>query len=1541
MSIIDNRIVQMVFDNQKFEQNVSTTQRSLEELDRSISTYSENSSKNFLDISDGLSRLDAVFLGFYTKVGGYLADLSVSALNFAKSLSIDQLTAGFSKYTAETLAVQTITSNTNNTLEHTYEILKDILEYTDKTSYHYDSMTNTIAKFANQGVPLEQAATAVKGIANWAAISGAGIEKADITMSALIKSMASGSMQLREWRTISQVANMGTSQFRDLVIQTGQELAKTNKEYAEWNKINAENFEDSKDGVFGNNRLLTSELLLEVLKKYGDETSDLGKKALAAASEAKTFGEALGAVKDAVSTGFGKDFRSIFGNYDEARKFWTWFQDALLEIFTLGLEFRNKVLSIWHDKSIGGYKDLVEGLANAWEHLKQVLKPIGNAFHEALGFNDEYEIAKKLADVINRFSKWAGFKFNFSKNTNELADAYQKYYRVIFGENTGGKKHIKDSYLDEYNIFLDEMAKKADRNSTIIDNIHNAFSNFFQTFSNGVDIVKQFISGFKGVFSGFGSVVSGISGFIGSVAQYSRALTDSIKKTEFFGRIAESIKKIVSSVLKPIFETIGKVFGFLSEKLSDASNDMSLTETILDKIASAFEWFADVLVGKAIGPAIDGISKAFKWLKETAEPLGGIFEKIKEGIGKLFGSNKDTEEAEEKVSALSKILEGLGKALDFLWGIIKTIGEKITGFLKELFGALTGGGGGLEALLAGGGIAAIGIAFKRLAEALDTGGQLYDLLWKWSQAQFLKGLKDFAIALLILGASLLVISMVNGDKLADSFAVLSLMLFEMVAIMDHFSKMTISSGQTRKLTIMGVALIEFSAAILILASALKKIASIDSNKLVGATIVIEVLIGSLAGVAVLLSKNVKKFSKGGLALIEFALAVDILASAVKKLGELSWEELAKGLLGTVALMASVAGAALLMKNAGLNAGTGVAIIGMAAGLKILVGVVRDLGAMDFGQLGQGLLGVSVALIGIGLAMNTFPSEGMVGIGIGLIAVAAALEIIVDVMKKIAAMSLEDLAKSIISLTVALGVLGIAMNIMTGTAAGSASMLIMSVALVVFAGAVKMLAKLPLADLAKGIGALVIGIAALGTVMALLSGLAPGMLLVATAFGILGVALAAMGVGLLAIEAAGAGAIGVLSLLATAIATVIPFIAEKIAEGFIRILGVLGESGAAIMKFVSTLIVSVCDAIIVSVPKIIEAITTVILALLNAIVILIPEFVKAGLKIILGILEGIAESMPDIIQAGIDIVTAFILGIGDMVVAIVQAGIDMVINVLNGIAEAIRDPYNKKRMADAGKNLLDAIFGGFIQKLKDSWQTIKEKGKEFIGKFKEGFDEKLEAIKTWVKELPGKIKQWILEKWDDIKEAGGNIVSGIKQGISEWWNNLGIVKWFKGKIGSLTNAAKDELDEHSPSKVFAEIGRYIDEGLIVGINQYYDKVVGATETLGDGAIDAMKDSIDAMSEMNLEDMADPVIRPVLDLSEIQNGRNSISDLLNDNYALGVSTAFSGADRRNNEGTYAPVINMTINGAQGQNVEELAAVIERRLNQELRSRERVWV
>lgn len=1534
MSVIDERIVSMVFDNSRFQQNAQNTMDSLDALDESINEYASNTSKSFLDLSDGLSRMDVIFAGFYEKIGGYLADLTMKGVQFSKSLSIDQVTAGFSKYTAETLAVQTIVSNTNNTLDHTYEILGDILDYTDKTSYHYDSMTNTMAKFANQGVELDQAALAVKGIANWAAISGAGIEKADITMNALIKSMASGNMQMREWRTISQVANMGTAQFKDTLIQTAQAMAKEGKASKDWLKITAENFE-SENGVFGNNKLITSDVMLEVLKKYGDETSELGKKALAAASEAKTFGEAIGAVKDAVSTGFGTSFRYLFGNYDEARKFWTMIQDMMLEVFTIGIDFRNNILKTWHD--LGGYEDMVKGIANAWDALKNAVKPIGDIIKEVFDIKPAEKYAEKLLGITKSFKDWSNkAKLITSINTDEYENVIKELTflpRKVGKQGTAVHSIIGDA--DYVSNLRDEMETFQDR----AWDFYGTFRDILELFKTGKDNVISFVKNFTPAFEGIGKVAKNVYLAASDIVYFVTQISKAAKEVDFFGRIAKSIASIIQSILSPVFKVINTILGKVGGKFREAGNDGDTLRSILDKVASAFEKLSDFLTKKAIGPAVQFISDAFKSLGDRLSPIGDKLKKVKDAITGFFAGSGG-EEGEEKVSLLSRVFTTLGKAIEFLWDILSRIGKKVIETLGDLLGALTGGGG-LGSLLAGGGLAALGIAIKRIAEAFDVGGELYSFLYSLERLNTTKALKEFATALLILAAALFVVASIDTSKLMSSFGILSGLVLELSAILDQMTNISLNPMQARSIQKLGLTLIELAAAVLILAAALKTIASIESDKLLGAMIALELLIASMAGVAVLLSKYAKDFPKGAFALIELAAAVKILSGAVKSLAELSWDELIRGLVGTIALLGAVSGAAFLLKNSNISVGTGLAIIEMAAGLKILTGVVNTLGQMDYEQLKQGLIATGLALVGIAAAMNIFPTQGMVAAGAGLVLVAAGMTVLVKVLKQLAGFSVGELVKSILSMTVALTALGLVMNIMTGTLAGAAAMVVVTAALYLFIGAISLFNEMDIGTTAAHLGVLLGTFVAFGVLSAIFAAVTPAMIAFGAAITLVGVGVLALGAGFAALSGAGAAAIATLSLLIKTIADLLPYLLQKAAEGLVAILGVFASSGQAIMETVTTLLLAILEAIIQVIPKAVETVTTLLIALLDALIALIPKVIEVGVTLVLALLDAIVKLVPKMIDTGVTIVVSIIEGIAKMVVAIVQAGIDMIAAILNGIADAIRNPENKQKMRDAGKNILSAIFEGFVGWLSNIWKDIKEKGGEFLRGFKEGLDEKIQVVKEFFTGLPGKVKQWILDKWHDITEAGGNIVKGIKQGISDWWNNLGIVKWFKGKISGLTSGAKEVLDEHSPSRVFAEIGRYIDEGLILGIENYSDKVNKASENMGKDAIDSMRDAVSDISDVVSGDFEEPVIRPVVDLSEVEKGASSIDSMLSNNYSLGLS-ASAGFDRTTgqNSDIYSPTINMTINGARGQDVSELAEMVADRINRTLKSRERVW-
>ena len=1603
MSVIDERIVSMSFDNSRFQQNAQNTMDSLSALDESINEYTNNTSKSFLDLSDGLSRMDVIFAGFYEKIGGYLADLTMKGIAFSKSLSIDQVTAGFGKYTAETLAVQTIVSNTNNTLDHTYEILGDILDYTDKTSYHYDSMTNTMAKFANQGVELDQAALAVKGIANWAAISGAGIEKADITMNALIKSMASGNMQMREWRTISQVANMGTAQFKDTLIQTAQAMAKEGKASKDWLKITSENFE-SEDGVFGTKKLITSDVMLEVLKKYGDETSDLGRKALAAASEAKTFGEAIGAVKDAVSTGFGTSFRYLFGNYDEARKFWTMVQDMMREVFTIGIEFRNNILKTWHE--LGGYEDMVQGIADAWEALKNVVAPIGEIVKEVFNIKPAEKYADKLREITRTFKNWAERAKNITSiNTSDYKEYISELqhlpqlingdkkgvFQSIIGDpdvSTGTLYKITKSFNDDGVLIGITSEKMSDGISSLYGEMgvfqdrawdfYGTFKNILELFKTGKDNVISFVKNITPAFNGIGRVAKNIYLAASDIIYFVTQLSKAAKEVNFFGRIAKSIASIISTILSPVFSLINTVLGKVGGKFNSLGHDGEKLKDVLNTIASGFEKFANIVTSKALGPLINIITKAFTKFTDVIKPIGGILSKAGSAFTEFFNKiGGDKGGGSEKAVTF---LSAFGKAISAILDAVSKVAGKAIRKLKEFFSNfdLNKILATVKNLLINGLLVMLMSFVKNLAWISSN---IESATRGMKRARVAMVLIPVAAALLALAAAMAMIAAIEPEQMAGAFGAIAVLMGEITAMTKIMQKSSKDMGGAQALTKTASAMTIMASAVFILAKAVVRLGNMSLGDLAKGVGGIGVLLAELvAAFKILASTNEKELVRGSGALVVMAAALDVLVIAVKSLGKMPIENLGKGIGSITILLAELVAAFKILSSSNekeIIRGSG-ALIAIVSGIDLLVIAVKSLGKMSIGDLGKGLgsltilmielvaafkilassnekeiirgassmimmaaavdllsiaikvLGsmpladlakgvgaVVVSLAGICAAFKLLPKGNVVQAGISLSLISVALIPFAVALKMIASMDLASIAIAVGTLAASLTILCIALNAANGALMGAVALSIISAALIPFAIAMDLLANIPFLGLVKGMGALIVAFGAfillapsLVAVLPVLNGMSNAILKI-------GLGVAALSAALIALNIIGPAALGLLTDLMTTIISSIPDIAKAVGLGLIAIIEVLTDSIEPIKELVRVILDAVIEIILEFAPK--AAI--------------------AAIEILTVILEAIAAHMPRIVKAGGDIVVAFLLGLGEQMVRIAEAGFMMLITLINGIAEALRG--NTDALLDAGWNLLTAIWEGFWKGILALPTKLYEAGSVIIAGLLDGLGIDLVKVKEWVLDLPRKVKDWILDRWNDLTEAGGNIVKGLKEGISNWWNNLGIVQWFKRKIGGLTSGAKEVLDEHSPSRVFAEIGRYIDEGLILGIENYSDKVNDASANMGKDAIDSMRGAIGDISDVVTGDFEEPVIRPVVDLSEVEKGASSIDDMLSNNYSLGLS-ASAGLDRTagQNSDIYSPTINMTINGAQGQDVSELADIVADRINRTLRSRERVW-
>lgn len=478
MPSIEQRVVEMKFDNKNFESNVHTTIDSLDNLKKSLAL--NEASKGLEDLQRAGDRFDLHGMEDAAgRVQNALAELASRGLQSIQGLSakasaelskmfnqmtIEPVTAGWSKYADKTQAIQTIMAATSKQWADESERMENVQEqlgvlnwFTDETSYKFLDMVQNIGKFTSAGVKLQPAVTAMQGISTWAAVSGANVNDAGRAMYNLSQAMATGAVKLMDWKSIEN-ANMATIEFKETVIDTAEKMGELTKVGDHWvvkgtdMVVTAQNFNESlSKGWF------TSEVLMKSLNKYGhaselihelaeetdlaardivemtesyrdglldiDEASEetgmsvedltaklkvlasdeeaLGLKAFKAAYETKTFQEAIDYVKESASSLWMQIYENIFGNYVETKKIWGALVDELYEIFLVPLEGVNDLLGSWHE--LGGFEDFWAAIGNLWQAVKNIARPIAEAwnliFPPMLGY--------QLADLTKKFRDWS------------------------------------------------------------------------------------------------------------------------------------------------------------------------------------------------------------------------------------------------------------------------------------------------------------------------------------------------------------------------------------------------------------------------------------------------------------------------------------------------------------------------------------------------------------------------------------------------------------------------------------------------------------------------------------------------------------------------------------------------------------------------------------------------------------------------------------------------------------------------------------------------------------------------------------------------------------------------------------------------------------------------------------------------------------------------------------------------------------------------------------------------------------------------------
>ena len=976
---VDERVVEMRFDNSQFEKNVSTTMSTLDKFKQKLNLSGAskgldeiNSSAKKVDMSvlgNGIEAVKAKFSALQVMGVTALANLTNSAVNAGKrmvsALSLDPIKDGFAEYETQMNSVQTILANTQKegtTVKTVNAALDELNHYADKTIYNFTEMTRNIGTFTAAGVKLDTSVSSIKGIANLAAISGSTSQQASTAMYQLSQAIASGTVKLMDWNSVVN-AGMGGQVFQDALIRTSEHL-KTGAKSA----ISAEgSFRDSLQTGWLTTEVLTQtldqfataadtqeeyEAAVEKFVKQGytreeaKQMADMAKTAGEAATKVKTFSQLIDTLKEALGSGWTETWRLIIGDFEEARELWTSVSDVLSDLINKSSEARNNMIKGWAD--LGGRTALIETFKNAFEAIRKIIEPISEAFREIFPRTTSEQLYK-MTDALRKFSE-----------------------RLIISDNTAAK-------------------------------LKSTFKGVFSILYIGVEALKAIGEGILSLFKGFSGLELGILDTTSSFGDFMSNLRDSIKETDFFGKAVDKVVKFVSNAIDKIKE-FGKSLkiGFKAPEFDSVLSFFKSLWSIITKVTSVI---------------VNSLGKVGSTISEVLGK-GDIFEVLNSGVlvGILLGVKNFVSTIGDAFDNVGGFVENVKGILDDVRGCLQAYQEQLkAGALLKIASAIALLAGSLfvistidsdkleKAVIAIGALFGMLVGAMALMNKIETSGKspLDKMVNSLSSACRTLSMIGLAVAVTILAGAMKILAGINCEGILKGIVGLT----AIVSILVSAAK--IMDSEDRSITKFAGQMVLMSVAIGALSLVAKLLATMSWGDLAKAG-------AGMLGVIIVLVSAVKNMDGKDTAITKFAgqmmlmsVAIGALSLVAKMLSSMSWGELAKagaGLLGIVILLVS---AAKIMdsKDAAITKFAGQMVL-MSVALAIMVPIIKSLGNMSWEGIAKGLvtLAGAFAILGVaGLLLQPLIAPilalagafallgvGMVGIGAGLFLASAGI-----------------------------------------------------------------------------------------------------------------------------------------------------------------------------------------------------------------------------------------------------------------------------------------------------------------------------------------------------------------------------------------------------------------------------------------------------------------------------------------------------------------------------------------------------------------------
>lgn len=1432
---VDERVVEMRFNNALFESKVQQTMRSLAALNEKL--MFKGAEKGFEKVSDSsekvkfnalLNALDNLSQKFSAvEVIGVTALMRITnqavdaGERLVKALSLDPIISGFQEYETQINAVQTILANTSSkgtTLDQVNAALDELNHYADLTIYNFTEMTRNIGTFTAAGVDLNTSVSAIKGIANLAAVYGSTSQQASTAMYQFSQALASGTVKLQDWNSVVN-AGMGGQVFQDAL-----------KETARVHGIAIDSM-IKKEGSFRetlSKGWLTSSILTETLQKftgdlneetlksigYTDEQikkiMEMGKTANDAATKVKTFSQLKDTLTEALQSGWTQTWQTIIGDFEEAKELFTRFSDVFSDLINKSSEARNTVLAGGLNT---GWQQLSTALGDSADFYSQMLEKVmlANGSISQKQIDDAGSFVKALQQGgVSAEQLQNGLKESYKQLSvlGALSDDALKAKKLDPAQVRSLAKSFEEvnQKVADGSLDLDIYSKKIGELSGrehLIESIWNVFEALEK-------VVEPVARAWQKIFSPI--TADQIYNIAKSIDEFTAKLSISDETADKIERTFSGIFAVLN-VWKNVLLTVSKVLGEVFNAVSPlAGGFLSITASLGDCLV---EMANAVNNSKTFKTTLDGIHWIIGKVSEGMQTFAGVLTDVSNNVSVVFDPLKTLGEwFENFISFITPKLKWLA---DKIGEIFEELGSGASGAFGNLNGnALWGfaNAGMIAGLIAG--IKGFLEAFKDIGSTVkDTIGGVAELLNKlgeavtaWKNNKNAETLKTISTAVAILAGSLVVLSMVKPERLAASTGAMIALFAELLvalAIYDEIAKKTKKVGKgTSSMVVM-------AAGVLILTSALKKISEIETEKLLTSVIALGAVMAELVAAQVAISKWAKDGAKHAMSMLAMAAAVRVLAEAVEQLADLGWDGIEKGLIAVAGLLAEVAAFSGLSNFGGLTAGKAVGILILAAALSVLEKSVSAFSKMPVDELqnGIGVLGAILGEIAV-FSMLSNPAEHVLSTATALTILSGGLLILSNALANLGGMTLGQIGVALAAMAGGLIEMGVALTLVKGSLGSATSFLIMSVVLNALVSPLKSLGEMSLEEIGHGLlavgGALGIFAIAVGTMS--LAG--PIVIAVSAALSLLA--------GSFALLLGTMAAVSLMPLRVEALVVALGTLGSAIGVFIAGVIAGLGTAAGSIAIAIAEIIVAVCNAIAQAVPAIGNALAQLIVAICNVIVQCSEPIGQAlftlGTVVIQTIIDLIAWAWDGGGEGGgIKGALSELLG---NIVAWLSEHLNP-INLFGGLLGTISGFFGKigEYMSQGLANGLNT--GASVQIANNGVQTLCNKVKDF---FRNAFG--INSPSTWMRELgqwfaPGLINGLngtasIAKLNAGTKVFGENVKSGLSgtfDGLNSWMFNKGsdAASSFYNGLSAAKNVRTGSKDDWFDEWYEKEISKY--------------------------------------------------------------------------------------------------------------------------------------